>query len=162
MEYSPFCLELEATDFMETCRELGVAIVVYSPLGQGMLSGRYKSPDDFEPTDYRRMSARFSIENFPKNLELVEALGAIAQRKGCTSSQLALAWLLAQSSDIIPIPGTNKTKYFEENIASLDVVLSPEEIKEIRKVIDDAVVIGSRHLEGIDMRSYADTPPLTT
>jgi aryl-alcohol dehydrogenase-like predicted oxidoreductase len=106
IEYSPFSLEIESPeiDVLKTCRELGVTVVAYSPLGRGFLTGQIKSPDDFEDTDFRKHAPRYSKENFPKNLKLVDALGALAKKKGCTSGQLALAWLLQQGDDIIPIP----------------------------------------------------------
>jgi aryl-alcohol dehydrogenase-like predicted oxidoreductase len=106
VEYSPFSLDIESpsTELLATCRELGVAVIAYSPLGRGMLTGRYKSPDDFEETDGRRFLPRFSAENFGKNLLLVEALRGLAERKGCSVGQLCLAWLLAQGDDVFPIP----------------------------------------------------------
>lgn len=106
IEYSPFALDIENSDIglLSTCRELGVAIVAYSPLGRGMMTGAYKSPDDFEEGDFRKMIPRFSKENFPKNLKLVEELEAIAKKKGCTTGQLTLAWLIKQGEHVIPIP----------------------------------------------------------
>jgi aryl-alcohol dehydrogenase-like predicted oxidoreductase len=106
VEYSPFSMEIEdpKIDLLRTCRELGVTVVAYSPLGRGFLTGQIKSPDDFEDGDFRKHAPRYSKENFPKNLELVSNLEAYASKKGCTSGQLALAWLLAQGADIIPIP----------------------------------------------------------
>lgn len=106
VEYSPFALDIEHPDIdlLHTCRELGIAIVAYSPLGRGFLTGQLNSPNDFEETDFRKHAPRYSKENFPKNLELVKALETRAKTKGCTSGQLSLAWLLAQGDDIIPIP----------------------------------------------------------
>lgn len=106
VEYSPFALDIEHPDInlRNTCRELGIAIVAYSPLGRGFLTGQYKSPDDFEDSDFRKYAPRYSKENFPKNLELVKALERRAEAKHCTPGQLSLAWLLAQGDDIIPIP----------------------------------------------------------
>jgi len=106
VEYSPFALDIEHPDIglLNTCRELGIAIVAYSPLGRGFLTGQLKSPDDFEDGDFRKHAPRYSKENFPKNLELVKSLETRAKAKGCTSGQLSLAWLLAQGHDIIPIP----------------------------------------------------------
>ena len=106
VEYSPFSLDIEHPDIdlLNTCRELGIAIVAYSPLGRGFLTGQLKSPDDFEDGDFRKHAPRYSKENFPKNLELVKSLETRAKAKGCTSGQLSLAWLLAQGHDIIPIP----------------------------------------------------------
>ena len=106
LEYSPFALDIEHPDIdlLRTCRELGVAVVAYSPLGRGFLTGQLKSPDDFEEGDFRRHAPRYSRENFPKNLKLVEQLTLVAKEKGCTAGQLSLAWLLAQGNDIFPIP----------------------------------------------------------
>ena len=106
VEYSPFSMEIEdpKVDLLRTCRELGVTVVAYSPLGRGFLTGQIKSPEDFEEGDFRKHAPRYSKENFPKNLELVSNLEKYAAKKGCTTGQLALAWLLAQGDDIIPIP----------------------------------------------------------
>ena len=106
MEYSPFALDIESPQIalLQTCRELGVAVVAYSPLGRGFLTGVYKSPADFEEGDFRKVAPRFSEENFPKNLKLVEQLKEVAAKKQCTVGQLTLAWLMAQGEDIIPIP----------------------------------------------------------
>lgn len=106
VEYSPFALDIESPqiDILQTCRELGIAIVAYSPLGRGFLTGQIKSPDDFEEGDFRKYAPRYNKENFPKNLKLVEKLQEFARKKGCTPGQLSLAWLLAQGDDIIPIP----------------------------------------------------------
>jgi aryl-alcohol dehydrogenase-like predicted oxidoreductase len=106
LEYSPFALDIESPqiDILRTCRELGVTVVAYSPLGRGFLTGQIRSPDDFEEGDFRKYAPRYSKDNFPKNLKLVDGLQKFAQKKGCTSGQLSLAWLLAQGDDIIPIP----------------------------------------------------------
>ena len=106
MEYSPFALDIEDPQIapLKTCRELGVAIIAYSPLGRGFLTGAYKSPADFEEVDFRKFAPRISEENFPKNLKLVDQLTTIANKKSCTTGQLSLAWLMAQGEDIIPIP----------------------------------------------------------
>ena len=147
IEYSPFAMDIEDPQIglLKTCRELGVAVVAYSPLGRGFASGQYRSPDDFEEGDFRKVSPRFSPENFPKNLKLVDQLGAFAKKKGCTASQLTLAWLLAQGPDIIPIPGTKKIKYVEENLGALKVHLTDEEQSEIRKAIEATEVHGARY-----------------
>lgn len=112
MEYSPFAMDVEDPKIalLKTCRELGVATVAYSPLGRGFLTGAYKSPADFEEGDFRKHSPRFSEENFPKNLELVRHLEGMAKKKGCTSGQLSLAWLLSQGNDIFPIPYEGRLK----------------------------------------------------
>ena len=106
VEYSPFALDIEdpTIALLTTCRELGVAIVSYSPLGRGFLTGAYKKHDDFGPTDFRRLCPRLSEDNFPKNLKLVHELDEVARKKGCLAGQLSLAWLMAQGEDIIPIP----------------------------------------------------------
>ena len=125
-----------------------------------MLTGAYKSPNDFEEGDFRRLSPRFSEENFPKNLKLVEEIGKIAKKKGVTSSQLVLAWLMKQGEDIVPIPGTKKIKYLEENMKALEVKLTEEEESEIRRVVDEAEVHGERYPEAMMGRLFADTPEL--
>lgn len=162
IEYSPFSVEIESTqtNLLKTCRELGVAIVAYSPLGRGMVSGAYRSPDDFPSGDFRKNMPRFSPENFPKNLKLVEGLEKIAEKKGVTPSQLTLAWLLAQGEDIFPIPGTKKEKYLEENLGALKVKLTKEEDGEIRKLVDTAEVYGTRYPEAMMGALFANTPAL--
>ncbi|PQE07464.1 putative IN2-2 protein [Rutstroemia sp. NJR-2017a BBW] len=160
IEYSPFAIEIEQNDVLKICRELGVAVVAYSPLGRGFLTGQYKSRDDFEEGDFRLDAPRFSEENFSKNLALVEKFKHIASKKGCTPGQLTLAWLMAQGDDIIPIPGTKKIKYLEENLGSLNVTLTDEEEKEIREAVETAEVNGGRYPEAMAGRLYADTPPL--
>ncbi|MCJ1447256.1 MAG: hypothetical protein MMC23_007767 [Stictis urceolatum] len=161
LEYSPWTLDIEypKTNLLKTCRELGVAVVAYSPLGRGFLTGAYKSADDFEEGDMRKTAERFDKENFPKNLELVQLLKNIGARKGCTSGQLTLAWLMAQGEDIIPIPGTKKIKYLEENMGALDVKLSDDEIKEIRAAIEKCGVAGERYNAAQAAMTYMDTPP---
>lgn len=160
IEYSPFCLDIESPQIavLAACRELGIATVAYSPLGRGIMTGQYKSPDDFEEGDFRRMSPRFSAENFPKNLKLVNELSELAKKKGCTAGQLTLAWLMAQGDDIIPIPGTKKVKYLEENLGALDIKLSAEELKEIRAMVEKAEIHGFRYPEAMMNRLFASTP----
>lgn len=162
IEYSPFTTDIEDPQIglLQTCRELGVATVAYSPLGRGFLTGQYKSPQDFEEGDFRRVFPRFSEENFPKNLKLVEKLAEIAKRKNVTPGQLALAWLLAQGDDIIPIPGTKKVKYLEENWGALEVKLSDEEKAEVRKEVDEAEVHGERYPAAFIKTCFGDTPEL--
>ncbi len=140
-------IEDPAINLLATCRELGVATVAYSPLGRGMLTGAIKSPDDFEPGDFRTYSPRFSKENFPKNLKLVDQLDEIAKRKNCTAGQLTLAWLMTQGDDIIPIPGTKKVNYLIENLGALNIKLSEDENKEIRKAVEAAETHGGRYPE---------------
>ena len=125
-----------------------------------MLTGAYKSPADFEEGDFRKTLPRFSEENFPKNLKLADEIKAIAKKKGCTPGQLVLAWLMAQGEDIIPIPGTKKIKYLEENMGALKVSLSEGEEKEVRKAVEGAEVHGTRYPEQMMGRLFADTPEL--
>ena len=162
VEYSPYALEIESseTQLLKTCRELGVAVVAYSPLGRGMLTGAYKSPDDFEEGDFRRFAPRYSKENFPKNLQLADKIGKIAETKGVTPGQLVLAWLMAQGEDIIPIPGTKKMKYLKENMGALDVKLTAQEEKDIRQAVEGAEVHGARYPDGMQKFLCADTPAL--
>ncbi|KAM0258922.1 hypothetical protein ACHAQJ_003578 [Trichoderma viride] len=162
VEYSPFSMNIEHPQvaLLETARELGVAVVAYSPLGRGMLTGQYRSPDDFDEGDFRLSLPRFSRENFPKNLKLVEKLESIALSKKCTPGQLTLSWLLAQGQDIFPIPGTKKIKYLEENFLSLKIKITREEEAEIRKAIDDTDVIGGRYPDIYSDNLLADTPEL--
>lgn len=162
VEYSPFALEIESKqiNLLQTCRELGVAVVAYSPLSRGMLTGAVRSPSDFEESDFRRFMPRFSEENFPKNLKLVDQIGEIAKRKQVTPSQLTLAWLLAQGEDIFPIPGTTKIERLKENIGAGKVTLSKEEVQEIRKAVEEAGVSRERYPESFIASCYADTPPL--
>jgi len=162
IEYSPFTMDIEdpSIKLLQTCRDLGVATVAYSPLGRGFLTGQIRSPDDFEEGDFRTFAPRFSKENFHKNLELVDALKALADKKGCTAGQLVLAFLMAQGEDIIPIPGTTKEKNFEENMGALKVEISAEDNKEIRKAIESAEVHGGRYPEAFSKALFVDTVPL--
>ncbi|KAH7147188.1 aldo/keto reductase [Dactylonectria estremocensis] len=160
VEYNPWSLDIEGpsgTYLLKTARELGVAVVAYAPLGRGLLTGQYKSLDDFDADDARRTITRFQGDNFAKNLVLVDKFKDFAARKGCTASQMVLAWFLAQGDDIIPIPGTKKIKYLEENCDSLKVKLTPEEVQEIRDMVDAADIAGDR---GVNFNQYADTPEL--
>lgn len=147
-------------DLLRTCRELGVATVAYSPLGRGFLTGSIKSRADFEEGDFRRFAPRYSEENFPKNLKLVEGVQALAKDKGCTPGQLCLAFLMGQGDDIIPIPGTTRVKNFDENMAALNVKLTPEDNQKMRKLIDSAEVHGARYPEAFASALFADTVPL--
>lgn len=162
IEYSPFSLDIEkeSTALLSTCRSLGIATVAYSPLGRGMLTGKYKSLDDFDADDFRRSIPRFSDANFDKNLELVDTLRKAAEAKGCTSGQLSLAWLMKQGDDIFPIPGTKKVGYLEENMGSLGVELTEKDNREIRKAVEGAEVWGTRVAETLMAGLVMDTPPL--
>lgn len=155
-------IEKPEIGLLQTCRELGIATVAYSPLGRGMLTGQYQSIDDFDENDFRRSIPRFSKENFPRNLQLVKTLRVIADEKGCTSGQLSLAWLMNQGDDIFPIPGTKRIKYLEENMGALNVELTPEEDKQIRQAIERAEVYGTRVAETLMGGLVMDTPSLET
>ncbi|MBN3960479.1 aldo/keto reductase [Nostoc sp. NMS8] len=143
-EYSLWSREPE-DEILHTVRELGIGFVPYSPLGRGFLSGAITSPDDLAPDDYRRNSPRFQGENFSKNLQLVEQVKAIATEKGVTSSQLALAWLLAQGEDIVPIPGTKRRTYLEENIAATEITLTEQDLDRLEAVAPKNVAAGERY-----------------
>jgi aryl-alcohol dehydrogenase-like predicted oxidoreductase len=143
-EYSLWSRDPE-DDILKACKELGIAFVAYSPLGRGFLTGQIKKIEDFETNDYRRFSPRFQGENFVKNLDLVKKIEAIAERKGCTASQLALAWVMAQGDYIFPIPGTKRLKYLEENAGAVNVKFSKEELEEIEAVAPKGVAAGLRY-----------------
>ncbi|GAB4466756.1 MAG: hypothetical protein OHK0037_22810 [Elainellaceae cyanobacterium] len=145
-EYSLWSREPEA-EILPTVRELGIGFVAYSPLGRGFLTGAFQSPDDFAPDDYRRHAPRFQGENFAKNLALVDKVKDIAAGKGIEPSQLAIAWLLAQGEDIVPIPGTKRRQYLEENAAAVDVVLTTEELAAIAAVMPQGVAAGDRYAD---------------
>jgi aryl-alcohol dehydrogenase-like predicted oxidoreductase len=132
---------------LQATRELGIAFVAYSPLGRGFLTGQIKRFEDFAVDDYRRTSPRFQGENFQKNLDLVARVEQLAKEKHCTPSQLALAWLLAQGQDIIPIPGTKRRKYLEENVGALNMKLSAEDLRRIEEVARKSAVHGQRYPE---------------
>lgn len=144
-EYSLWSRDPEENGVLDTCRRLGIAFVPYSPLGRGFLTGALKSPDDFAADDYRRSSPRFQGENFAKNLLLVQKVEQLAAEKGITAGQLALAWVLAQGNDVIPIPGTKQRKYLEENVAALDVTLSAAELQALKDLFPVNAVAGGRY-----------------
>jgi aryl-alcohol dehydrogenase-like predicted oxidoreductase len=146
-EWSLWSRDLEENGQLAAAREFGITIVAYSPLGRGFLTGAIKSPDDFGPDDFRRSSPRFMGENFAKNLDLVRHIETLAKQKGCTASQLALAWLLAQGSDVIPIPGTKRVKYLEENVGALNVKLSDAELQAIDAVFPAGAASGARYAD---------------
>jgi aryl-alcohol dehydrogenase-like predicted oxidoreductase len=145
-EYSLWTRDPE-DEVIPTTRELGIAFVAYSPLGRGFLTGQIQKFDDLAADDYRRMSPRFQGENFQKNLDLVARVELLAKEKKCTSGQLALAWLLAQGEDIIPIPGTKRRKYLEENVAALNVRLSAADLRRLEEVAPKGVASGQRYPE---------------
>lgn len=144
-EWSLWSRDLEDNGQLDAARECGTAIVAFSPLGRGFLTGELKSPEDFQEDDFRRTSPRFMGENFQKNLELVDQVGRVARAKGCTAAQVALAWLLAQGGDVVPIPGTKRVKYLEENLAAEDVVLSQEELADLDAVFPPDAASGARY-----------------
>ncbi|WP_449416861.1 aldo/keto reductase [Phormidium nigroviride] len=143
-EYSLWSRDVE-DEILPTVRELGIGFVAYSPLGRGFLSGAFKHPDDLAPDDYRRNSPRFQGENFYKNLELVELLKAIATEKGVSASQLALAWLLAKGEDIVPIPGTKRRTYLEENVAATEITFTEDELQRIEEIVPQGGAAGDRY-----------------
>lgn len=146
-EYSLWTRDVEENDVLSTCRELGIGFVPYSPLGRGFLSGEIKSLNDLAEDDWRRTNPRFQGENFAKNIELVDKVQEIATEKGVTASQLALAWVRAQGDDIVPIPGTKRVKYIEENAAAADITLSTAELKQIEEVFPQNAAAGARYPE---------------
>jgi aryl-alcohol dehydrogenase-like predicted oxidoreductase len=152
-EYSLWSRDPE-DEMLDTCKELGVAFVAYSPLGRGFLGGQIRRFEDLEPDDYRRLSPRYQGENFNKNLELVKKVEEIATQKGCTPSQLALAWVLAQGEHVFPIPGTKRIKYLEENVGAVNVNLSKEDLAEIDAVFPKGTVSGLRYPE--QMMAWVD------
>ncbi len=144
-EYSIWTRDPEG-EILSTCRELGIGLVPYSPLGRGILTGQVKSAD-FGPKDFRRISPRFQGENFNKNLELVQRIEKIAAEKGCTPAQLALAWVLAQGDDIVPIPGTKRRTYLDQNLGALDVKLTSADLKRIDELAPRGAAVGARYPE---------------
>lgn len=146
-EYSLWSRDPE-DEILPTCRELGIGFVAYSPLGRGFLTGQIKTIDDLPEGDWRRTNPRFQCDNFQKNLDLVRRVEEIAREKRCRPSQLALAWLLAQGGDIVPIPGTRHQKYLEENWASLEIELTPADLERINEVAPRGVAAGTRYTEG--------------
>ncbi len=145
-EYSLWTRDPE-DEVLATCRELGIGFVAYSPLGRGFLTGRFKKFEDLEKDDYRRASPRFQGENFQRNLDLVRRIEEMAAEKHCTPAQLALAWVLAQGEDIVPIPGTKRRKYLEENVGALNVQLTDEDLARIDEVAPKGAAAGPRYHE---------------
>ncbi len=134
-------------EILPTVRELGIGFVAYSPLGRGFLSGRFRSPDDFADDDFRKHHPRFQGENFKKNLELVARVKEIAEEKGVTASQLALAWVMAQGDDVVPIPGTTRVQNLEENVAATEIELSDDDLKRIDEAAPRGVAAGERYAD---------------
>ena len=145
-EYSLWTRDPE-DEVLPTCRELGIGFVAYSPLGRGFLTGQFKTFDDLAADDYRRNSPRFQGDNFQKNLDLVRRVEEMAKQKGCKPSQLALAWVLAQGDDIVPIPGTKRRKYLEENVGAINIQLTPEDLRRIDEVFPRGATAGARYPE---------------
>jgi aryl-alcohol dehydrogenase-like predicted oxidoreductase len=145
-ELSLWSRDAEA-EVLPTVRELGIGYVAYSPLGRGFLTGQIKSPDDFPDDDFRKFHPRFQGENFAKNIALVREVEAMAREKGCTTAQLALAWVLAQGEDIVPIPGTKRVRYLDENIAALEVKLSEADLKRLDEILPPGAASGQRYHE---------------
>jgi aryl-alcohol dehydrogenase-like predicted oxidoreductase len=143
-EYSLWSRDPE-NEILAVTRELGIAFVPYSPLGRGFLTGQIKAPEDLEPDDWRRNMPRFQGENFQKNVDLAERINEVARAKGCTPGQLARAWVLAQGEDIIPIPGTKRRKYLEENVGAATVTLTANELAEIDRIVPHAAFLGDRY-----------------
>ncbi len=150
-EYSLWSRDPE-DEILPTVRELAIGFVPYSPLGRGFLTGRIRNVDDLDADDYRRSSPRFQGENFSRNLNLVDEIRALAAEKGCTPSQLALAWVLAQGDDIVPIPGTKRRTYLDENVGALDVRLTGDDLRRIDRVIPPGAASGERY-PGYGMRA---------
>ena len=147
-EYSFWTRDPEE-EVLATCRELGIGFVAYSPLGRGFLTGQFKKFEDLAADDYRRNSPRFQGENFQKNLDLVKKVEEIAHEKNCRPSQLALAWVLAQGDDVVPIPGTKRRKYLEENAGAVDVRLTPGDLKRLGDVFPNGAASGERYPESM-------------
>ncbi len=144
-EWSLWSRDLEENGQLAAARECGCAIVAYSPLGRGFLTGALRTPDDFAPDDFRRSSPRFSDDNFFRNLELVAEVEILASRKGCTPTEIALAWLLAQGDDVIPIPGTKHIAYLEENVDAVEIPLAPGELEELDAIFPPGAASGQRY-----------------
>jgi aryl-alcohol dehydrogenase-like predicted oxidoreductase len=145
-EYSLWSRDIE-DEILPACRELGVGLVAYSPLGRGFLTGKIQKLDDLDENDWRRTNPRFQAENLEKNLVLAERIREIAAAKGCTPAQLALAWLLAQGRDVVPIPGTRSIRRLEENAAASQVALSADDLAEIREALPQSLVAGQRYTD---------------
>jgi aryl-alcohol dehydrogenase-like predicted oxidoreductase len=143
-EYSIWTRDPEG-EILKTCRELGVGLVPYSPLGRGILTGKVKNTGEFGPKDFRRISPRFQGENFEKNLKLVERIERLAAEKNCTPAQLALAWVLAQGPDVVPIPGTKRRTYLDQNLKAFDVKLSPADLRQIDELAPHGTAAGARY-----------------
>jgi aryl-alcohol dehydrogenase-like predicted oxidoreductase len=157
-EWSLWTRDLEV-EVVATARRLGIGLVPFSPLGRGFLTGAIKSPDDFGDDDFRKGNPRFQGENFTKNLELVDAVRRLAADKGCTAGQLALAWVMAQGDDVVPIPGTKRATYLEENVAACDVVLTDDDLRRLDTLAPQGVAAGGRYPgTGTLVSQYGNSP----
>ena len=146
-EYSLWSRDIERNGTLATCRQLGIGFVAYSPLGRGFLTGAIQKPSDLSSDDWRHTNPRFQGEAFETNLRLAEHVKNLAKRKGCSPAQLALSWVLAQGEDIVPIPGTKRVRYLEDNMGAVDVSLSPNELAQIDKLFPPGVAHGERYAE---------------
>ncbi|KAI9062204.1 Aldo/keto reductase [Trametes sanguinea] len=163
VEYSPFTLDIEdpKVGLLKAARELGVTVVAYAPLGRGLITGKYKGPEDFEEGDFRRQVPRYSKENFPNILKIAEGLQKLGEKYNATAGQISLAWILAQGEDIIPIPGTTKIPNLKENLDAAKIKLSPEDIQEVRRIANEADASkGPRYPARLFAVLFADTPAL--
>ncbi|KAF5376106.1 hypothetical protein D9615_007745 [Tricholomella constricta] len=149
MEFSPFELYVEKAGFIDAINEAGIGIVACSPLARGLVTGRFRSPDDFEETDFRRLAPRFSVENFPKNLRVVDELQRIGRKHDATTSQITLAWIIAEHPNIVPVPGIRNVVRLEEYAHGAEIPLSADDVKAIRAVVESAEVLGARHPLGM-------------
>ncbi|KAL1839750.1 hypothetical protein VTK73DRAFT_3931 [Phialemonium thermophilum] len=145
VEYSLFTLDIEKARVLQTCRELGIAVVAYSPVGRGLLTGQVRSYDDLGPNDWRRHVPKYAAENFPKILALVDKINRVAQAHGCTNAQVCLAWLLAQGDDVFPIPGTRTPSHLDENVQAASIKLTDDEVRELRRYAEETELIGDRY-----------------
>ncbi|KAG5645644.1 hypothetical protein DXG03_005635 [Asterophora parasitica] len=161
MEFSPFELYVEKTGFADAINEAGIGIVAYSPLARGLVTGRFRSPDDFEENDFRRFLPRFSAENFPKNISVVEELQKFATKYDANTTQITLAWILAEHPNFVPIPGIRNASRLEENARGAEITLAPEDVKAIRAVVESAEVVGDRYPPGMVLDS-GDSLPLSS
>ncbi|HEX3621994.1 MAG TPA: aldo/keto reductase [Acidimicrobiales bacterium] len=146
-EYSLWTRDPEDNGVLDTVRELGIGFVAYSPLGRGFLSGAIRTPDDLAPDDFRRQNPRFQGDNFAKNLELVDQVRSIAEEKGVSPAQLALAWVLHRGDDVVPIPGTKRVAYLEENVGAVDVTLTADDLARIDRVAPHGAAAGDRYAD---------------
>lgn len=144
-EYSLWCRDIEANNVLETCRELNIGLVPYSPIGRGFLTGTITNLQQLDANDFRRNLPRFQDENFQHNFKIVEIVQNLAKEKNCTAAQLALAWIIAQGDDMVPIPGTKRRKYLDENVACLDVHLTHDEVNQLNALLPPDMAKGSRY-----------------